>query len=64
NDMETAAALYTAHLTSQGFTLENTAPEEVSYFIGRSDDCTAFLYLQPDPGDASATLVVIRLLED
>lgn len=62
--IETAASTYKTLLADSGFTLDTTTPEEVSYFIGRSDSCTAILYLQPDPDDADTTLVVLRLLED
>ncbi len=64
NDIETAAKTYKAVLKNAGFALADNAPGEVSYFIGRSDSCTAILYLQPDPDDPNATLVVLRLLED
>ena len=64
SDIATAAEAYKTVLTNQGFTLDQSAPEEVSYFIGRSDSCSAILYLRPDPDDETATLVVLRLLED
>ncbi|MEL6572971.1 MAG: hypothetical protein AAFQ64_15005 [Pseudomonadota bacterium] len=64
DDIETTANTYKTLLIDSGFTLEPSSPEEVSYFFGRSDSCAAILYIQADPDDADATLVVLRLLEE
>lgn len=63
-DMATTADIFQNLLKNQGFHPEPNSPQDVSFFIGRSDSCSAILYLQADPDADDTTLVVLRLLED
>ncbi|WP_347313412.1 hypothetical protein [Defluviimonas sp. SAOS-178_SWC] len=59
-----AAPLYVDLMTRQGFEITDASDASTSFFVGQRQDCALFLYVQPDPAEASQSTVIVKFLEE